>query len=65
VSEQAKKVFYGERPPVYEVLMNLYQITGSESCAIELLEAADEVEQTCEGAAFPSSLPCWCFDGSL
>jgi len=59
MSEQAKKAFYGERPPLYEVLMNLYALTGSEDCTIELAEAADYVEQLCGPQVALTSMPAW------
>jgi len=60
VSERAQKFFYGdeERPPLITVLLNLYNLTGSEACAKELVEAADEVERICAGAAM-TAMPGW------
>ena len=49
MSDTQKKNFYGEtgRPTVCEVLETLRTLTGSESCAKELVEAADYVESVC------------------
>lgn len=60
MSERAQKFFYGDesRLPLIAVLMNLYKLTGSEKCAEELVEAADEVERTCPGAAL-TAMPGW------
>ena len=59
MSEREQRFFYGEeRVPMIAVLMNLYQLTGSEECAKELVEAADEVERTCAGAAL-TAMPGW------
>jgi hypothetical protein len=60
VSERAQQFFYGDeaRLPLITVLMNLYKLTGSEECAKELVEAADEVERACAGAAL-TAMPGW------
>lgn len=68
MSEEQKSAFYGdtERPPLWaSAFSTLYAFTGSAECAVELIMAADEVERTCAGAACPSWLPTWCFDGSI
>jgi len=44
--------------PLVTLLMNLYKLTGSEECTRELVEAADEVERTCAGAAL-TAMPGW------
>jgi hypothetical protein len=60
VSDREQKIFYGDegRVPLVTLLMNLYQLTGSEECAKELAEAADEVERSCAGAAL-TAMPGW------
>jgi len=60
VSEREQKIFYGDqvRTPLVTLLMNLYKLTGSEECTKELVEAADEVERTCAGAAL-TAMPEW------
>ena len=60
MNETQTRAFYGEcgRPSLYEVIANLRALTGSESCAKELIDAADEVERTCAGAAL-TPMPEW------
>lgn len=59
MSEQ-NSAFYGEssRPSLYEVIANLRALTGSEACARELIDAADEVERVCVGASL-TPMPEW------
>ena len=60
MSETEQKLFFGDedRTPLITMLLNLYQLTGSEECAKELAEAADEVERICAGAAL-TAMPGW------
>jgi len=60
VREREQKIFYADegRVPLVTLLMNLYKLTGSEECTRELVEAADEVERTCAGAAL-TAMPGW------
>jgi len=57
---QSKAAFYGEdgRPSLFEVIANLRALTGCDRCASELVEAANEVEQRCAGAAL-MEMPHW------
>jgi hypothetical protein len=52
--------FYGEEKEqtVTKILATLYDLTGSMDCAEELVNAADEVERTCAGAAI-TLMPPW------
>lgn len=61
MSEEQRSAFYGdpERPPLWAVLSNLYALTGSADCAVELVEAADYVEQICGPLAALTSMPAW------
>jgi len=58
---QSNAAFYGEdgRPSLYEVIANLRALTGSESCASELVEAADYVERVCGPEAALTEMPPW------
>lgn len=59
MSEEQNRAFFGEgRPSLYELMANLRALTGSGACAKELIDAADEVERICAGAAF-SPMPEW------
>jgi hypothetical protein len=59
MNETQNRAFYGEsgRPSLYEVIANLRAIVGGD-CARELMDAADEVERTCAGAAL-TPMPEW------
>jgi hypothetical protein len=50
--------FYGEDGSVCELLARLGDLSGSPECAQELLEAANEVEEKCAGAAL-MGMPHW------
>jgi hypothetical protein len=60
MSEAQKRNFYGDdgRPSILAVIAMLRTLTGSEACAKELIDAADEVERTCAGAAL-TPMPEW------
>jgi hypothetical protein len=49
MSNAQQRAFYGDdgTPYVYEIVARLCALTGSEECAVELVEAADEVERNC------------------
>ena len=54
--------FYGEHdegPTVSEILARLGGLTGSSECAVELVEAADYVEQVCGPQAAITQMPAW------
>ncbi len=53
MNQEQRDAFYGvSRPTVRECMAKLLTATGSESCARELIEAADFVELACVGRAF-------------
>ena len=60
MNESHKKAFYGypERPSVAEIMADLFTQTGCEKCAKELFDAANFVEQQCQGKAL-SEMPRW------
>jgi hypothetical protein len=61
MSERQNRAFYGEdgRPPLCAVMANLYELTGSEACARELVKAADYVEWVCGPTAALTAMPAW------
>ena len=60
MSEGQTRAFYGEdgRSSLYEVIANLRALTGCETCAKELVEAANETESACPGRAL-TPMPAW------
>jgi|HubBroStandDraft_6_1064221.scaffolds.fasta_scaffold501168_1 hypothetical protein len=61
MSKEQQRAFYGDddgRPHLSAVVSQLFALTGSEECAVELVEAADEVERVCAGAAL-TAMPHW------
>jgi hypothetical protein len=60
MSERQSTAFYGEDgvSPLAAMLATLRILTGSESCAEELIQAANEVEAITAGAAL-TAMPHW------
>ena len=60
MSEREQAAFYGDdgRPFLSEMLATLTGLTGSEPCAVELVAAANEVEEFTKGAAL-TPMPEW------
>jgi hypothetical protein len=60
MNAEQQRAFYGDdgRPHLYAVLNQLFALTGSEECAVELVRAANEVEEKTAGAAI-TLMPAW------